>query len=154
MFVASWLSFQCTSLSALPTTWATHTTCSLTLLHSSRFCSKSWTSVAPPPCKAAQRHSPSHNHARFSPTRYSINNLGDPFVESNYGVHSRTFEVDVLNFFADLWRIPRDEYVSLSLCLLLAVPVLTHSALSAFLTLTCAVPLLHQVLGLHDHVWH
>lgn len=50
----------------------------------------------------------------FSPTRYSINNLGDPFVESNYGVHSRTFEVDVLNFFADLWRIPRDEYVSLS----------------------------------------
>ncbi|GBF93211.1 serine decarboxylase-like, partial [Raphidocelis subcapitata] len=25
-------------------------------------------------------------------TRYSINNLGDPFIESNYGVHSREFE--------------------------------------------------------------
>eukprot|EP00123_Amoebidium_parasiticum_P010941 comp20421_c0_seq2/m.25899 comp20421_c0_seq2/g.25899 ORF comp20421_c0_seq2/g.25899 comp20421_c0_seq2/m.25899 type:complete len:137 (-) comp20421_c0_seq2:135-545(-) len=25
--------------------------------------------------------------------KYSINNLGDPFVESNYGVHSRQFEV-------------------------------------------------------------
>mgnify|MGYP003878028407 CR=1 FL=1 len=42
--------------------------------------------------------------------QYSINNLGDPFVESNYGVHSRKFEIEVLNFFADLWRIPRDEY--------------------------------------------
>jgi histidine decarboxylase len=41
---------------------------------------------------------------------YSINNLGDPFVTSNYGVHSRQFEVEVLNFFADLWEIPRDEY--------------------------------------------
>ena len=26
---------------------------------------------------------------------YSINNLGDPFIESNYGVHSREFEVGV-----------------------------------------------------------
>lgn len=25
--------------------------------------------------------------------KYSINNLGDPFIESNYGVHSREFEV-------------------------------------------------------------
>eukprot|EP00007_Cunea_sp_BSH-02190019_P006569 CAMPEP_0174244180 /NCGR_PEP_ID=MMETSP0417-20130205/34362_1 /TAXON_ID=242541 /ORGANISM="Mayorella sp, Strain BSH-02190019" /LENGTH=601 /DNA_ID=CAMNT_0015323817 /DNA_START=35 /DNA_END=1837 /DNA_ORIENTATION=+ len=42
--------------------------------------------------------------------RYSINNLGDPFVESNYGVHSRQFEVEVLEFFADLWKIPLDSY--------------------------------------------
>ena len=28
--------------------------------------------------------------------RYSINNLGDPFVPSNYGVHSRQFEVAVV----------------------------------------------------------
>ena len=42
--------------------------------------------------------------------QYSINNLGDPFVPSNYGVHSRKFELEVLNFFADLWRIPRDDY--------------------------------------------
>lgn len=25
--------------------------------------------------------------------KFSINNLGDPFIESNYGVHSREFEV-------------------------------------------------------------
>jgi histidine decarboxylase len=25
--------------------------------------------------------------------QYSLNNLGDPFIESNYGVHSREFEV-------------------------------------------------------------
>ena len=25
--------------------------------------------------------------------QFSINNLGDPFIESNYGVHSREFEV-------------------------------------------------------------
>jgi len=38
--------------------------------------------------------------------RYSINNLGDPFVPSNYGVHSRQFEVAVIEFFADLWKLP------------------------------------------------
>lgn len=27
--------------------------------------------------------------------KFSINNLGDPFIESNYGVHSREFEVRV-----------------------------------------------------------
>ena len=42
--------------------------------------------------------------------RYSINNLGDPFVESNYGVPSRQFEVEVLNFFAKLWGIGEDEF--------------------------------------------
>ncbi len=36
---------------------------------------------------------------------YSINNLGDPFEPSNYGVHSRFFEIKVLNFFAELWKI-------------------------------------------------
>lgn len=42
-------------------------------------------------------------------SQYSINNLGDPFIESNYGVHSRDFEVAVLEWFADLWRLPRAE---------------------------------------------
>lgn len=28
---------------------------------------------------------------------YCINNLGDPFIESNYGVHSRPFEVSKAN---------------------------------------------------------
>lgn len=42
--------------------------------------------------------------------RFSINNLGDPWIESNYGVHAREFEVGVLDWFANLWRIPREEY--------------------------------------------
>ena len=40
---------------------------------------------------------------------YSINNLGDPWVESNYGVHSREFEIGVLNWFAQLWNIEPDD---------------------------------------------
>jgi histidine decarboxylase len=42
--------------------------------------------------------------------RFSINNLGDPFIESNYGVHSREFEVGVLNWFARLWEIDEEDY--------------------------------------------
>ncbi|XP_054787297.1 serine decarboxylase 1-like isoform X2 [Prosopis cineraria] len=41
---------------------------------------------------------------------FLINNLGDPFIESNYGVHSRAFEVGVLDWFARLWEINKDEY--------------------------------------------
>tara|TARA_R110002050_G_scaffold151069_1_gene278026 strand:- start:17 stop:274 length:258 start_codon:yes stop_codon:yes gene_type:complete len=41
---------------------------------------------------------------------FSINNLGDPFETSNYGVHSRAFEIAVLDYFADLWKLPKDEY--------------------------------------------
>ncbi|XP_059631616.1 serine decarboxylase [Cornus florida] len=41
---------------------------------------------------------------------FSINNLGDPFIESNYGVHSRQFEVGVLDWFARLWEIEKDEF--------------------------------------------
>eukprot|EP00210_Caulerpa_lentillifera_P006918 g6615.t1 len=41
---------------------------------------------------------------------YCINNLGDPFIESNYGVHSRPFEVGVLEWFARLWEIKRSEF--------------------------------------------
>lgn len=48
----------------------------------------------------------SYNHEELSPfLKYSVNNLGDPFVESNYGVHSRAFEQAVLEFFAKLWKI-------------------------------------------------
>jgi len=42
--------------------------------------------------------------------KYSINNLGDPFVPSNYGVHSRQFEVSVIDFFANLWKMEPDSY--------------------------------------------
>ncbi|KAK7319375.1 hypothetical protein RJT34_04096 [Clitoria ternatea] len=41
---------------------------------------------------------------------FPINNLGDPFIESDYGVHSRQFEVGVLNWFARLWELEKDEY--------------------------------------------
>ena len=40
--------------------------------------------------------------------KYSINNLGDPFNASNYGVHSRKFELEILKFFSKLWKI--DDY--------------------------------------------
>ncbi|PON81983.1 Pyridoxal phosphate-dependent decarboxylase [Trema orientale] len=41
---------------------------------------------------------------------FSINNLGDPFIESNYCVYSRQFEVGVLDWFARLWEIEKDDY--------------------------------------------
>ena len=41
--------------------------------------------------------------------KYSINNLGDPFIESNYGVHSREFEIGVLQWFARLWEISDED---------------------------------------------
>lgn len=46
----------------------------------------------------------------YSFMKYSINNLGDPFVPSNYGVHSRQFEVAVIDFFANLWKMKDQEY--------------------------------------------
>ncbi|KAI3436035.1 hypothetical protein D9Q98_002092 [Chlorella vulgaris] len=42
--------------------------------------------------------------------KYCINNLGDPFIESNYGVHSREFEIGVLQWFARLWEIDVDDF--------------------------------------------
>ena len=51
-----------------------------------------------------------YNHEELFPfMKYSINNLGDPFVTSNYGVHSRQFEQAVIAFFAKLWKIPKVE---------------------------------------------
>lgn len=51
------------------------------------------------------------NGAALEPfLQFSINNLGDPFVESNYGVHSRKFELEVLDFFAAIWKIPRKDF--------------------------------------------
>ena len=36
---------------------------------------------------------------------FSINNLGDPFIPSNYKIDSRDFEKEVLAFFAELYQI-------------------------------------------------
>ncbi|KAI3994612.1 hypothetical protein MKX01_007904 [Papaver californicum] len=41
---------------------------------------------------------------------FYINNCGDPFIESSYAVHSRQFEVGVLEWFARLWEIENHEY--------------------------------------------
>lgn len=52
-----------------------------------------------------------YNNDALAPfMRYSINNLGDPFEPSNYGVHSRQFEVAVIDFFAKLWNIDKGDY--------------------------------------------
>lgn len=52
-----------------------------------------------------------YNHEElYEFMKYSINNLGDPFVASNYGVHSRQFECAVIDFFADLWKMDKDSY--------------------------------------------
>jgi histidine decarboxylase len=42
--------------------------------------------------------------------QFSINNLGDPFKTSNYGVHSREFEISVLEFFASMWDLDLGNY--------------------------------------------
>ncbi|WP_089790463.1 histidine decarboxylase [Chryseobacterium wanjuense] len=42
--------------------------------------------------------------------RYPLFNLGDPFMESNYGVNSFTMEREVIDFFADLFHAPKDNY--------------------------------------------
>uniref|UniRef100_A0A0G4H5E8 Histidine decarboxylase n=1 Tax=Chromera velia CCMP2878 TaxID=1169474 RepID=A0A0G4H5E8_9ALVE len=41
---------------------------------------------------------------------FSINNLGDPFRPSNYGVNSHDFELAVLDFFARVWSIKAGDY--------------------------------------------
>jgi len=52
-----------------------------------------------------------YNHEElYEFMKYSINNLGDPFIPSNYGVHSRQFECSVIDFFADLWKIGPGDY--------------------------------------------
>jgi len=48
--------------------------------------------------------------ALFEFMKYTINNLVDPYVTSNYGVHSCQFERSVIDFFAKLWKIEQGEY--------------------------------------------
>ena len=64
-----------------------------------------------------------YNHEElYEFMKYSINNLGDPFITSNYGVHSRQFECAVIDFFADLWKMDkvksRAEQGSMSHCVI------------------------------------
>ena len=39
-----------------------------------------------------------------------LNNVGDPFCSSYYGLDSRELEREVLNWFADLHNFPRDNF--------------------------------------------
>ena len=41
---------------------------------------------------------------------YLLNNAGDPFIEPDFGLHSRKFEQEVLAFFADLYKIPHQDF--------------------------------------------
>lgn len=41
--------------------------------------------------------------------KFSLNNLGDPFIESNYRINSRRFEQEVISFFAKLYKIPEND---------------------------------------------
>lgn len=41
---------------------------------------------------------------------FMLNNAGDPFVEPDFGLHSRHFEQQVLAFFADLYKIEQERF--------------------------------------------
>ncbi|MBD2530941.1 histidine decarboxylase [Nostoc flagelliforme FACHB-838] len=39
-----------------------------------------------------------------------LNNAGDPYIEPDFGLHSRKFEQEVLAFFAQLYKIPENQF--------------------------------------------
>ncbi|XP_061345126.1 serine decarboxylase 1-like [Gastrolobium bilobum] len=41
---------------------------------------------------------------------FHLNNAGDPFLGSSFSLNSTAFEVCVLDWFANLWEIEKDEY--------------------------------------------
>lgn len=41
---------------------------------------------------------------------FHINNAGDPFKGSSYGINSTDFEISVLDWFAKLWEIEKGDY--------------------------------------------
>src|SRR2546428_10836868 len=42
--------------------------------------------------------------------KYPVNNLGDPFAECTYAVDSRELEREVIEFFAELFRAPANNW--------------------------------------------
>jgi histidine decarboxylase len=42
--------------------------------------------------------------------RFPINNVGDPFAEATYRVETRECEREVVEFFADIYRAPKDDW--------------------------------------------
>ncbi|KAL0393932.1 UNVERIFIED_CONTAM: Serine decarboxylase [Sesamum latifolium] len=55
-------------------------------------------------------HNCSHYLALSTLLQFNINNAGDPFKKSDHGLHSKKFEAGVLDWFAGLWEIDKDEY--------------------------------------------
>ncbi|MEH2466085.1 histidine decarboxylase [Nostoc sp.] len=41
---------------------------------------------------------------------FLLNNAGDPYIEPDFGLHSRKFEQEVLSFFAELYKIPESQF--------------------------------------------
>ena len=42
--------------------------------------------------------------------KYPLNNVGDPFSDGQYHIHTRDFEVEVLDWFAKLNNAPMNNY--------------------------------------------
>ena len=42
--------------------------------------------------------------------KYPVNNVGDPFSDGLYQLHTRDFEVEVVKWFASLNHAPKDNY--------------------------------------------
>ncbi|MBE7169379.1 MAG: histidine decarboxylase [Williamsia sp.] len=42
--------------------------------------------------------------------RYNLNNVGDPFVESHFAMHTKSFEREVVQFFAELFHAPQKDW--------------------------------------------
>ena len=49
-----------------------------------------------------------HDLYRF--LQFPINNIGDPFQNSTYKMGTRPFEREVIDFFADLFKAPQEDY--------------------------------------------
>jgi histidine decarboxylase len=75
--------------------------------------------------------------------KYLINNLGDPYVSSNYSIDSRSFEQNVIDFFKSLWSFPEGwGYVTSSG---------TEGNLAGILYGKCKFPNAHLVFSRQAH---
>lgn len=42
--------------------------------------------------------------------QYNLNNVGDPFIESHFAMHTKGFEREVVQFFAELFHAPQKDW--------------------------------------------
>ncbi|KAJ8555360.1 hypothetical protein K7X08_012856 [Anisodus acutangulus] len=51
------------------------------------------------------------HYATLAPLlQFHLNNCGDPFIQNTVDFHSKDFEMAVLDWFAQLWEIEKDQY--------------------------------------------